>query len=313
MAQIFTFPRQGSPSVAAALVTGAGSGFQKNLGALATALRDCDPSVVVAEPVPQKAAEAVRQGTAHGLNVTSYLGRAENAVYERIGGNAPIIAHVDDVSALGRILSAPAAEQRVILAYLLLLLPSQILLCLRMVFVPSLDAESRRNAARLLECLEPFMRKGGRDAIFGLGGKSGYRLAEPRLRSWISTHLATTFPKVNSGLSPTSAPVEVTTDGRRTMALFICHHPAGFRDPIALANDVSQQLPPTQRGADVAVAELDDRGVRFHFVRTRGTDGRLALARGTAIDALSPSAVADLIRHSDRHEVNRTNAATVTD
>lgn len=313
MGKILSFTSQNPGVNGAALVTGAGTGFATNLDAIATAIHGLSPSIVVAEPVPQKAAAAVRQGAAAGLTVAPYVGLAEEAVAEGVGGTAPIIAHVDTLLSLRRILSAPAAEQRVILAYLLLLLPGQILLCVRMVFVPALNAEERRNAARLLEYLEPVTRHAGREAIFGRTGKSGHKLIEPRLRTWISSHLATEYPKVSARLSPTSAPMEVTTDGRRTMALVVSHHPAGFRDPITLANDVSSQLPPTQRGEDIAIAELDDRGVRFHLVRTRGTDGRLALARGTAIEALSPAAVADLIRHADRHEVNRANPAKVTD
>lgn len=300
----------------ALLVAGAGDGFTKYVRALASGLgatRERPVAITVAEPVPEKAHRAVQLGADVGLAVTSYVGLAENAVADGVGGRTPIVAIVDSVVSLRRMLTAPAAEQRPVVASLLLL-TDQTLLAIRMVFTPAHDVVARRETSLFLDTLSSYVQRAGREAIFGAGAKMGHKVVEPLLRRWTAEHLATNLPKVLAGLPPTSAPIEATIDGTRTMPLVVSHHPGGFRPPVALATAILTELQiPTRRGEDIAVAELDSAGIRFHFVRTRGTDGKVAIGRGATIDPSSLTATQAALARAVRYEINARNPAAITD
>lgn len=313
MNHVTPFPRPVADHAVVALVTGAGAGFTSNLGALRTALGSRDaPRIAVAEPMAEKRSEALRVGAANGLEVVPYAGLAEDAVARGVGGSSPVIVHVDGLLPLARILASPEAASRAVLAYVLVLLPTQVLLAVRMAFLPGVDDEMRMHAASLFGTLALFTRRSGRDAIFGPTGKLGHKLAEPVFRQWNASHLGETLPKVAVGLSAASAPIEVSTDGRRTMSLYVCHHPVGFWDPEMLTREFLTNPPEAiLRGEDTVVAEIGPDGVRLHFCRVRGTDGKIALGRGRAIQG-GPSTAAESIRRADRLTINERNPVTAT-
>lgn len=313
MNNITAFPRPIAHPDVVALVTGAGRGFTSNLAALRTALGSCGtPRIAVAEPVGEKRAEASRLGVALGVDVVPYQGLAEDAVFARVGGTSPIVVHVDSLLPLARILAAPEAASRAVLGYILVLLPSQILLAFRMAFLPGTGDELRRDASSLFGTLSHFTRRSGGDGILGADGKLGHKLAEPLFRKWNASHVTSTLPKITAGLEPASAPIEVTMDGRRTMSLFVCHHPNGFLDPEAFAADFLADPPEAiLRGEDTAVAEIGPEGVRFHFLRVRGTDGRVAIGRGRAVG--SPSSTALSLTRAEQLTVTARNPVVATD
>src|SRR5262249_5139006 len=64
-----------------------------------------------------------------------------------------------------------------------------------------------------------------------------------------------------------------------------------WSDPRTLAAEIVENLPtPIMRGGDFSIAEAGPDGVRFHLVRLRKTDGKVAV-RGTA--ALDPTGIAE--------------------
>lgn len=316
MGTLLPFTDRPTPSSPALLVAGGGDGFTKCLPALASGLGATTRqhvAIALAEPVPQKAEQAIRLGAEVGLTVTPYVGLAEGAVCDRVGGVSPIVAFLDATESIRRIFTAPAAENRAVFVYLVLLI-GETLFALRMIFTPARDAIARREGTLLFERLQPYLLPTGRSGIFGAGMRSAFRLVEPLLRRWMAEHLAANLPKVLAGLPPTSAPVEVTLDGRRTMPLVIAHHPGGFRPLAELASSVLDggQVP-LRKGEDVAVAELGTAGVHFHIFPTRGTEGRPSTARGVAVGPSASAVTLELLKRTVTLEVNARNAASITD
>lgn len=316
MSNVLTFQRSAAAVRLMVLVAGAGYGLTKSLGALASGLdatRQHPVAIAIAEPVPRKSDQAAQLAADIGLAVTPYVGLAEDAVCDRVGGDAPIVTFLDSAVSTRRVLTAPAAQHRPVLVYFVLLV-NQTVLAFRMVFIPGQDAIAQREVALFLEFLQRYLRPTGRDAIFGAGGRMGHKQIEPLLRRWSADHLATNLPKVLAGLPPTSAPFEATIDGKRTMPVVISHHPGGFRPPVELAQTILEDLQsPTTRGEDVAVIELDNAGIRFHFVRTRSTDSKVAISRGVTIDPSSLKATQEALARAVRYEINARNPASITD
>ena len=314
-APLLRFPATVQAALAVAM--GAGDGFLKSIQALLAAIRSCGRDatrLLLVDPNLQNITHAGALATSAGLDIVPCVSRAEDAVAQGIGGTAPIIIQVDSLATLANVLASAEAQERAVLAYILLLLPNKTLLAIRMVFVPGMDDAARHEAAVVFGCLARYARRSGREAVLGANAVSGHKLIEARLRHWISTHLAANLPKLVSGLDPTSGTLEVTLNGARTMSLFACHHPEGFWTPDQLASEFLANPPgPILRGEDVALVEIGPEGIRFHFCRVRGTDGQVAVSRGKAVGGGTPAAASESVLRAERLTVNDRNPVAVTD
>lgn len=294
------------------VIAGAGKGLNANARAFARAAREInngDTSYIVTDLGVQKVMAATSALVSLGVSATHLVGHAEQVLAGGIGGMGPVVVQVDQLATLARILIT--AVDRTVIAYILLGLPSQHLLGLRMVFT-SADAEAQRRMAFLCACLSTLTRRTGADALFGPGARSSHRAAEPLYRSWISSHLVANLPKIACGLTPVAHSVEATIDGRRTMALFPLDHRDSFRSSEEVAEEVLRNPDePILRGEDVTVGEVGPEAVRFHFCRER-RDGQLAHRRGTTFEN-NPEAARTAILHAERETITKRNPLTATD
>jgi hypothetical protein len=132
--------------------------------------------------------------------------------------------------------------------------------------------------------------------------------------------------KVVADIEPECSPVELTRDGRTTLAAVVTESPTGWKDPRELAEEVAADPPmPLVRGEDFAILETGSEGVRIHRVRLRATDGRLAVFDTTAIDQATAEeakqqeierkrlATEAIAKRAERSTISRLNPAFTTD
>ena len=265
-------PAASSPS--RLLVAGAGEGAKATVAFLPETLVRGDgkiDEVLVADPSEANLRAALVTATKRGLSASGTICHAEDAIVGGVLAPAPVIIQVDRLEPLAKILLAPEAASRPLLAFDLVLLPGGRLLGLHLAF----DGEAstlRRDAAGLLALLSVYTRRGSREAIFGMATRVSHRLAEPLYRSWFADRVARNLPKFLAGLPPVSEPIEATFDGKTTLPVFPVFHDGDFWTSTALleaALDTHPNAPPLD--SDILVTEGIPDGVRLHIGRAKKT------------------------------------------
>lgn len=281
------------------------------------------PTYVDASPGKATAltAEAVREG----VPAEALEARIEDVLAAGLDGcsTSPVILNLDRPSAIAVALRAAGARTQAVLGYLLVVTPSRELLGIRIVLAAT-EGDHALGVARFFDALAAVTARSGASWIVGERGEPAHRAIEPVYRDWFAEHFAKNFGKLVGGLEPESSPIEITRDGRRSLAAVITESENGWREPAVLAEEVAANPPlPLLRGEDFAILECGTDGVRIHIVRLRVTDGRLAVFGTTAID---PKAIVEeqrqeiarvtaeaIARHAERALISRRSPALTTD
>jgi hypothetical protein len=227
------------------------------------------------DPVPERALALVREGATRGIRARAVEARIEEVLSDDNQPRSPLIVSVDNPHAVASALER--AEGRPILVYLLVRMPSQELMGIRVV-IRSGDDQERALAARFFRALGKVTARSGASVVIGVNGRPEHVALEPAYRAWFAEHMQSNMTKLVANIAPENDPLEVTFDGRKTMSLMVKESGATWSDPSELARAVVEHpLMPITRGRDFAIGELGPDGVRMHVLRVRATDGKPAI------------------------------------
>jgi hypothetical protein len=280
------------------------------------------------DPMPAKAATLAREAVEQGIRAYSIEGRVE----EFLTNSAPdgrvgdvVVLNLDRPAAIAAALRAAAPRAQGVLGYLLIATPTAELFGVRLCFRAD-ESELVEKAARFFDGLAVVTARSGSSWVIGERGRPEHRAAETVYRQWFADHLRTNLQKVVADIEPECSPVQLTRDGRTTLAAVVTESPTGWKDPRELAEEVAADPPmPLVRGEDFAILETGSEGVRIHRVRLRATDGRLAVFDTTAIDQATAEeakqqeierkrlATEAIAKRAERSTISRLNPAFTTD
>jgi len=274
-----------SPTLRQVIVGGAHRGALAGLSVFEDYNRDSAESLspTFADVLPGRARALAAEATRRGVPSRAFEGRVEDLVRTPIlPATAPVILHVDRASAIAGTLRAVRGQERAVLGYLVLRLPSGRLWGLRFVVEPG-DEVTREGAELLFERIAAVSERGGADGIFGQGSDPADSLAEPVLRRSFTDHAKANLAKIVSGVEPAADPVEVCTIEGDAHPVFP-HIAEAWGNPQTLGRAiVDSPSTPIRRGRDFVVAESTPAGIRFHDLRLRH-DTRLAVRGAETLD-----------------------------
>ena len=276
-------------AVVEVLTAGANRGARLMQGSIANFNRTStrfELAPIYVDPVPERAMTLAREGRSHGLTAVSHEAQIEEVLTSELHNrNTPMVVSIDSPEGIASALTS--APNRPVLVYLLVRMPSQELVGMRIVIRPH-EEEVRQTAIRFFRALSRVTARSGAAAVIGPQGRPEHMALEGAYRAWFGSHMQANMTKLVSGTAPENDSFEVTWNGRDTMPLLVRESPHAFRDPSELAHSVVEHpSQPLLRGKDFSVAEIGREGIRLHVVRLRATDGKPAL-RGSAV--VSPDA-----------------------
>lgn len=277
------------------------------------------------DPIPERAKAMVVKAKARGITATGIEAKIETV----LGSDgeqtpAPVLFNIDRPQAIASGLMVAADRGRALLGYLLLRMPGGDLVGLRTV-IESGDERTKREGARFFERLGLVTARAGSSFVVGSRGDPAHAAVEPVYRDWFARHMRENLTKIAAGLEPEASPFELTHDGRTTYPLHFELSEAGWSDPIDLARRVAMNpSTPLVRGGNFVVGEIGPDGIRFHEVRLRVTDGRLALRGSAAFDLAAIEAervvmeqrardLAEALARAERETLLRTRPVFTTD
>jgi hypothetical protein len=308
---------------------GAHRGALQNLPAIAEFNRSSVAVALVptyADPAPGRSAAIVEEAARQGVIAKAFEGRVQDALATHPG--EPLVLNLDRASEMARALSAPDADGRPVLGYIVVELPNWGLRGFRFV-LDFADTKVRPIMVAFLAGLGNLTERAGHDAVLGAGAKPAHSLLEPLIRKWFAEHTKANLGKIVSGVEPVTNTFEITTNGSDTVPLFIVSRPE-WSDPLALASDVIRSpLNPIRRGTPFAVAEVASQGIRLHADRFR-LDGGLTVQGVATIDRAAMDELAARERaealaveerarltaalaRAERQTLSRTNPVRTTD
>lgn len=299
------------------LAGGSHLGARENLPAVARFNEKSESAEVVVEYVdiePGRAEEMVALAAERGIVATGAEARIETVIAAR---PKPLMLHVDSLESIAKTLVEVDSHPVPILLYLLMRLPADWLLGLR-VALRAEDAFARRDFRRLIETCATVTARAGSSRVIGDEAPPGHRLAEPLYRAWFAAHATDNLAKFVAGTEPTSAPLEATLDGTTTVPLVPVFRDA-FGEPRAVVREaLLRPSTPLPKGTDVLVAEVVPGAVRFHEARRRVMDGAVVVRGSAGFDlpafqkAAEESALARVIAERRLAERTREEATTTT-
>lgn len=273
---------------------GANRGARGNLDAFSSFNAASSQLTIVpryADPLPGRALAMQEEAARQGLVAEAVEARVEDVANDNGTATEPIILNLDRPSAVAKVLNQTANLPRTVMFYILLKLGSGKLWAIRSVIGPD-DVDARRKAIAFCEQLANVSERSGSEAIFGGGSDPAHLLAEPVIRAWFADHTEANLAKIAAGIEPTSAPLEVTPNGRDTLTLHLVVKET-WSEPSALADEVLKSpTSPIRRGTEFVVAEVTPEGVRFHRVRRR-LDNRITVSGATVFDRAAIEAIKD--------------------
>lgn len=235
------------------------------------------------DPVPGRAQSLAAEARTRGLLAEAVEATIEEVVSESQGLQTPLLLNLDRPEAMATALDLTADAPPPTLGYLLIKLPLGELWGLRFALRPN-DIELRRDLGLFLKRLGALVAPQGSSAIVGEDADPAHLAAERQYRSWMARHAQENLLRLVARLPSASYPIELTDDGLTTM-FAIVREGDTWADPRVLAADVVQRPPrPVVRGGDFCIVEITPAGIRFHKVRLRESDGRLAVGGHSDFD-----------------------------
>lgn len=303
------------------LNAGAHRGARENLDAFARWNRESTSVTLVPryiDPVLGRAelmkAEAIR----HGVPAEAEEGTIEATILEEDAKGKPIVLNLDRPEAIAKTILAAEHTNAPILGYLLLKLPSGQLWGIRFYLRPG-DNAGRLVAVKFFHRLGELTARRGSAAVLGAEGDVAHRAAEARYRHWFADHLRDNIGKLLAGIAPTGHTFEITDDGATTYALIV-RDSETWSEPRTLAESVAADPPvPIVRGESWVIGEVTPEGVRFHKVRRRQADDKVALQGLGVIDNHAVDAeragreAAEALARAERETLSRRSPVLSTD
>jgi hypothetical protein len=263
-------------TIAAAGANHGGLGTLPYLAALSQDAERAEMNVLNVDPVPGRAHRLAARGQAQGIRA---LGREDNieTVIPELADDSLVLLNIDRPDAVATSLELLADRSVGVLGYGFLKAPDHRLFGFRFQYGAE-EYESKRAGASCFRGIDRFTGRGGRDRIFGDRGQPEHLDLEPLFREWFGRHLNENITKYAAGLPSNNSNMELTTDGQRTLPVFVQQSQHDWADPYTLTSLVLFDPPePVLRGDEFCVAEVQTEGVRLHFARLRKTDGRLSV------------------------------------
>jgi hypothetical protein len=299
--------------------------MQPAIGAFNRASSRFTLAPVYVDPVPERAATLAREGMARGIASSALEARIEEVIPARDRKHWPLIMSVDNAHAIASALEAVDIKERPVLIYLLVRMPNEELLGIRVVLQEG-DALHQKLGARFFRALGDVTARSGAAAVVGNQGRPEHLALEPAYRAWFAEHMNANMTKIVARTQPESDPFEVTLDGRKTLSMMLRDSGSGWTDPTDLARAIVEHPSmPVVRGRDFAVGEVGPDGVRIHVLRMRATDGKAAINASAivtpdayrAADAERREAIrrqlAEAVARAERQTVSRTRPVFTTD
>lgn len=301
---------------------GANRGALGNLDAFASWNRDSSRLALVPhyiDPVPGRAALMKAEAAKRGVAAEAVEGTIEGAIAAGDVAKQPILLNLDSPRAIAETVLASEHLDSPLLGYLLVKLPSGELWGVRFYLRPG-DTEGRRLAVKFFHRLGELTARRGSSAIVGAQGNVAHRAAEARYRAWFAAHTQEQLGKLLAGTEPSGHSIEVTDDGGTTTYALLIEEGAAWSDPRELAERVAADPPaPILRGESWVIAEVVPDGLRFHKVRRRKTDDKVALHGLGVIDNVGVDAerqareAAEALRRAASQTVSRRQPVLTTD
>lgn len=303
------------------LNAGANRGARENLDAFAGWNRESTSVALVPryiDPVLGRAELMKAEALRHGVQAEAVEGTIEATVVDEDSKGKPIILNLDRPEAIAKTILATDSTDSPILGYLLIKLPSGELWGVRF-FLRSGDLEGRMAAVKFFHRLGEITARRGSAAVLGADGDMAHRAVEARYRHWFADHTQSNIGKLLAGLEPTGNTFEITDDGATTYALII-REGETWSDPRALAESVAADPPiAILRGESWVIAEVTTEGVRFHKVRRRQADDKVALQGLGVIDNAAVDSeraareAAEQMARAERQTISRRSPVLTTD
>src|SRR5205823_8461816 len=131
------------------------------------------------DPVPERALALVREGATRGIRARAVEARIEEVLSADDHVRSPLIVSVDNPHAVASALEKAAG--RPILVYLLVRMPSQELMGIRVV-IQSDDDPERALAARFFRALGKGTARSGASVVIGVNGRPAHAAPVPASR-----------------------------------------------------------------------------------------------------------------------------------
>lgn len=254
---------------------------------------------VYVDALPGRAATTRDLALRRGVESTAIEGRIED-ILERSGDQRPIVLNLDRPAAIADVIRRAEPLSRPLLAYLLVKLPLEFV-GLRVVLLPG-EPDAWRQARELFEGLARVTARQGSVALVGADGAVADVPREELYRRYFAEHVVSNLGRVVSHTEPEHAPIEATTDGIKTMPVFV-RSTETWSDPAVLARDFGENPPVVvQPGERFMMAEVSSAALRFHRIAYRRSD-RTFEARGAVV----------LERPIEQETVSRRNGVLTTD
>jgi hypothetical protein len=320
-------PTRGDRTRVEVFTAGANRGarlMQPAIGAFNRASTRFTLAPVYVDPVPERAMTLAREGSRLGLQSRAVEARIEEVLADD-ASSTPLIVSVDNAHAIATALEAIKIDERPVLIYFLVRMPSEELLGIRAILRDG-DVEHQRLGARFFRSLGDVTARSGASAVVGNQGRPEHLAMEPAYRAWFAEHMHANMAKVVARIQPENDPFEITRDGTKTLSLMLRESTAAWSDPSELARAIVENpLMPIMRGRDFAVGEIGPDGVRIHVLRVRALDGKPAINASAivtpdayrAADAERREAIrrqlAEAVARAERQTLSRTRPIFTTD
>jgi len=311
-----------------AVTLGAHRGARKNIPHLALIEDESTritPHVTYVDLYPGRAEQTAALARTQGINARAVEARAEEYLDTGFAEHTPVFVHLDDANAVANVLHHAEGKPYPLAGYMLLRTPDNALLGLAFTITEE-DDDAKRRIASVFHAINRVTPRRGAAWVIGEHARPEHRAAEDVYRSWIGEHARKNLARLMVGLRPENYELELTTDGRTSMPVFVEESPERWQDPFTLAQAfAANPQTPVLRGEEFAIAEIGPDGLRLHIVRIRHTDGAVAL-RGfvgydpATLDALDRAErerqerqLADAIQRAERETITRRSPMFTTD
>lgn len=247
-------------------------------------------TIITVDPVPGRAQALAATANTLGIEAVGREEKIENVINDLPDG-AFVVLNVDNPAAHARALELLSERRIGCVGYGFLKEPRGQLFAFRYVHSAE-DYEAKRREATFFRGIERFTARGGRERIFGARGRPEHVAMEEIHRAWFGEHLNENARKYTAGIPSNHYHLELTSDGTRTLPVFVQESHLEWAEPSTLTQTVLLDPPePVMRGDEFVVAEVHEEGVRLHFARLRRTDGRLSIGGYAAFDATTLDAL----------------------
>lgn len=292
------------------VVLGAHRGARQNIPHLARIENDSTritPQITYVDLYPGRAVQTAELARGRGLTARGVEERAEDYLDNGLPEHTPIFLHLDDPNAVATILRRAEGKPYPIAGDMLLRTPDEHLLGLGFTITEG-DDDAKRRVASVFQAIDRVTPRRGAAWVIGEHGRPEHRAAEDAYRTWIGEHARRDLARLMVGLPPESYELELTTNGRNRLPVFVEENTSAWQEPFTLARAFAAN-PPTAvlRGEEFAIAEIGPNGLRLHIARIRRTDGAVALQGFVGYDP----ATLDALDRAEREREERQLAGAV--